>query len=429
MFNPRNNLLNAVFMNEIDELIDNQTQNVNNESNLFIDDELEMIFDASSISNELKSDIIKENFYIDKDTYSYDNRVFYNECITESEPFKIEGKYTFENAIKLSFSIYKELGDEFFGVILSNGIEKINPLHIFLSMNIVENYEKFKDEIFEIIVYNVSKNAIVFFKDKEKIIRPENVEKVIQNLVSLYEHRKGIVSNITCSQSREQVKSNFLAYTAKDIELSFVINDDKIKDSITIVPTQIETDGLAIPSYGAVMFVTNRYGESVAYNITPFGCCNVGSRTEGYYGEYHSGSNYCLGSGSRDGTVNGFKRMNVSNLSSQLSGSNMKYGSFAIKNEMIKASYLAYSNVMDLDIDSEDFISEESTSEVTENDIYIQSRLEDFEPNPVEVGLYSYTLAMKEHTDMSNSNIIKRYRELSGAIKSLTPLEKQDEIY
>ncbi len=327
------------------------------------------------------------------------------------------GDMSIDDIINIIHPIRKELGDKFYGIVLSGIPRKnekhimINPLHPIIMQHLISEKPEidknkkcwtatlfsFKDDSFEYVKkkYSFAFNYNNYMNEIATILSASSLQT---NYITENKNFNVDIVNDKFILNYEEIK------TEKKDEKEILEN----KKRSFIVPGQIlNVGGIGYPYYNTIYST-----QGLAWNLNPMYAANIAhpysqSMSDGFEG----GSRICTNSGNSK-TQKGISSLNHSNLTSPLNSNVFESGSMSYAQQCIDASLSLYlGEKYDISINEKTLTYKEfvkkNNSSISKKDYlkYLKNRISNIKDKNIEPTLPTNIMETTDPIDLNNIQI------------------------
>ena len=186
----------------------------------------------------------------------------------------LDGKYTIAEALTIVNTYINKAKNNFYGVILRNDSELINPLHPLTALQILDNYDQVKFNKYTVIMYFYTNRTYMNTEYRSVDADIEQVDKLIDNLLrsnsKVAVETNAINLQSTVVEDRDNDRITVEYYTTMNINEPIVLSGESF-----IVAHQFMTRGVVAPYYGSSVLELLKGQSAKGIHVTPLLSCNI----------------------------------------------------------------------------------------------------------------------------------------------------------
>ena len=297
----------------------------------------------------LNTRIITDREKLEKDQYPKHGH--YEELFrqTTDQIITVSTNISYIDALVTIRTIKDALKERFYGALLVNGKEIINPLHPLVAIAMKDNFEKVSSRSFRLIVFA--------YQNREEMDRHYNTEKA--NIELIHKNIGNLISSYTNSEGVEIKVETHRKVGNSNIEISYRVKketDEEDDNDYMMVAHQIITEGIVCPYYGTSLI---KMGEDTSgLSLSPMTSCNIqhcenlehGTEFNSKYAIENNKTikpyfrSVCCGN-LNNKTLKGLRSLTHSNASSPYNRYTIQDGALAYADECIASSFAIYENL------------------------------------------------------------------------------------
>lgn len=186
----------------------------------------------------------------------------------------LDGKHTIAQALTIVNTYINKAKNNFYGVILRNGNELINPLHPLTALQILDNYDQVKSNKYTVIMYFYTNRSHMNTEYQSTTADIEQVDKLIDNLLrsnskaAIETNAVNLQSSVVEDLDNDRITIEY--YTTMNINEAIALSGEAF-----IVAHQFMTRGVVAPYYGSSVLELLKGQPAKGIHVTPLLSCNI----------------------------------------------------------------------------------------------------------------------------------------------------------
>ena len=186
----------------------------------------------------------------------------------------LDNKCTIAQALTIVNTYINKAKNNFYGVILRNGSELINPFHPLTALQILSNYDSIKNNVYTVIMYFYTNRQAMNTEYSTPAADIDKINSIIDNLIR--SNSKAVVDPNTAPMRTAVVphqqtdSADIEYYTTMNLHNPLPLAGDSF-----IVAHQFMTKGVVAPYYASSILELPRGQDAKGIHVTPLLSCNI----------------------------------------------------------------------------------------------------------------------------------------------------------